>query len=133
MNTRITSYNVCYTKLLRNTYDNTIKLTSILRDTLVDLPGYSQNKINAAYAKGGADYLIEVIEKNFKIQIDGYASVDFDSFEDIVDSLGGVEIELSQKEADYLNTTNYISDPANRNVVAGLQVLNGNQVVGYCT
>ncbi len=115
-----------------NTYDNTIKLTSILRDTLVDLPGYSQNKINAAYAKGGADYLIEVIEKNFKIQIDGYASVDFDSFEDIVDSLGGVEIELSQKEADYLNTTNYISDPANRNVVAGLQVLNGNQVVGYC-
>ena len=115
-----------------NSYDKTIKLTSILRDTLVNLPGYSQNKINSAYVKGGAEYLMQVVEDNFKVELDGYASVDFDAFESIVDLLGGIEIELTKEESEYLNTTNYISKEEYRTTVPGKQMLNGNQVLGYC-
>lgn len=114
-----------------NTKDGKLKLTSLLRDSYVDIPGYKANKLNSAYSKGGVDLLIETIEKNYKIQIDGYASVDFNAFEKIVDLLGGVNIELGKEEAKYLNKTNYISKKSNRNVVAGENKLNGNQVMGY--
>ena len=115
-----------------NTKDNTVKLTSLLRDSYVEIPGYKSNKLNAAYSRGGATLLIQTIETNYKIQIDGYASVDFKSFENIVDMLGGVTIELGKEEAAYLNKTNYISKKANRNVHAGVNQLNGNQAMGYC-
>ena len=115
-----------------NTKDDTMKLTSLLRDSYVEIPGYKANKLNSAYAKGGARLLVDTIELNYKIQIDGYVSVDFKSFEEIVDLLGGVTIELGEKEVKYLNTTNYISKKSNRNVKAGMNKLNGNQVMGYC-
>ncbi|NLY49201.1 MAG: LytR family transcriptional regulator [Clostridiales bacterium] len=114
-----------------DTKEAKIKLTSLLRDSYVEIPGYKANKLNSAYAKGGADLLIETIEKNYMIHIDGYASVDFEAFEKIVDLLGGIEIELGKEEAEYLNRTNYISKKANRNVVPGVNKLNGNQVLGY--
>lgn len=114
-----------------NTKDGKLKLTSLLRDSYVEIPGYKANKLNSAYSKGGVELLIETIEKNYKIQIDGYASVNFAAFENIVDLLGGVEIELGKEEAKYLNRTNYISKKSNRNVVAGKNHLNGNQVMGY--
>ena len=114
-----------------NTKDNTLKLTSLLRDSYVDIPGYKPNKLNSAYAKGGVKLLIDTVELNYKVQIDGYASVDFKSFEKIVDMLGGVTIELGKEEADYLNSTNYISKKKYRNVKAGVNHLNGNQVMGY--
>lgn len=114
-----------------NTKDGKLKLTSLLRDSYVDIPGYKANKLNSAYSRGGAELLIETIEKNYKIQIDGFASVNFDKFEKIVDLLGGVEIELGKEEAKYLNKTNYISKKSNRNVVPGVNKLNGNQVMGY--
>ena len=114
-----------------NKKDGKIKLTSLLRDSYVDIPGYKANKLNSAFAKGGADLLIETIEKNYKIQIDGYAYVNFESFEKLVDMLGGVTIELGKEEAAYLNKTNYISKKENRNVKPGVNKLNGNQVMGY--
>ena len=127
-----------------NTKDNTIKMTSLLRDTYVDIPGWDKNKLNSAYAKGaynaktgsearenGAALLITTIEQTYDVKISGYACVNFNSFEKIVDRLGGLDIELGEKEAKYLNTTNYISDPENRNVVSGWNHLNGNQVMGY--
>jgi len=115
-----------------NTNNKTIKLTSLMRDTYVQIPGYQDNKLNSAYGKGGVDLLYETIAKNFDIQLDGCALVNFDSFEKIVDSLGGLELTLTAGEATYLNNTNYISNPEYRNVVEGTQLLNGNQVVGYC-
>jgi LCP family protein required for cell wall assembly len=115
-----------------NTKDDTLKLTSLLRDSYVEIPDHKANKLNSAYAKGGARMLVDTVELNYKIQIDGYASVDFKSFEKIVDLLGGVTIELGKEEAKYLNTTNYISKKSNRNVKAGVNKLNGNQVMGYC-
>lgn len=127
-----------------NTKDNTIKMTSLLRDTYVNIPGWDKNKLNSAYAKGahgaetgaeararGAALLAKTIEQTYDIKISGYASVNFSSFEKIVDRLGGLDIELGEKEAKYLNTTNYISNPEYRNVVPGWNHLNGNQVMGY--
>ena len=115
-----------------NTKDNTIKLTSLLRDSYVEIPGYKNNKLNSAYARGGAKLLIDTIELNYKIKIDGYASVNFKSFEKIVDRVGGVTIELGKEEAEYLNKTNYISKKKYRNVKPGVNKLNGNQLMGYC-
>jgi polyisoprenyl-teichoic acid--peptidoglycan teichoic acid transferase len=115
-----------------NTKDKTIKLTSIMRDLYVEIPGYNNNKLNSVFAKGGIDLLYQTIYNNFGIQLDGYAMVNFSAFEKIVDLLDGVEVTLTNHEAYYLNTTNYISDPANRNVVEGKQIMNGNQALGYC-
>ncbi len=112
-------------------YDRLV-LTSFLRDSYVTPPGYSYgSKMNEVYKKGGPSLLVSTIEQNFQIQIDGYARVNFQSFEEIIDLLGGVEIELTEEEANYLNRTNYISDKKNRNVVPGVQTLNGNQALGY--
>lgn len=115
-----------------NSKDKKIHMTSFMRDMFVQIPGHSDNRLNAAYAKGGAELLVDTIELNLQVKIDGYVKVGFDSFEWIVDRLGGVEITLTADEAAYLRRTNYISNPANRNVVAGTQRMNGNQVLGFC-
>ncbi len=112
--------------------NNVIKLTSLMRDLYVEIPGYKNNKLNSAYANGGITLLYDTIETNFGLTMDGYVLVDFNDFEEIIDYLGGIDIELTAAEAEYLRTTNYISDPANRDVVAGVQHMNGNQVLGYC-
>lgn len=115
-----------------DTEQRTVKLTSIMRDILVAIPGHSDDRINSVYGKGGIELLKEVIALNFEIVPDGYMLVDFDSFEQIINNLDGVTIELSAAEAEYLNTTNYISNPIYRNVVPGLNKMNGNQALGYC-
>jgi len=114
-----------------NSKSKSVKLTSLLRDTLVQIPGYKENKLNSAYEKGGLDLLYETIEMNFDIRLDGCVKVNFENFEKIIDKLGGLEITLTSGEARYLNNTNYISDSDNRNVVEGTQQMNGNQVLGY--
>lgn len=114
-----------------NSKDDTIKLTSLMRDSYVDIPGWKSTKLNAAYAHGGVDLLMKTIESNYKIHLDGYAYVNFESFEKIVDSVDGIDIKLGKVEARYLNRTNYISNPEYRNVKAGVNTLNGNQALGY--
>jgi len=115
-----------------NTKDKSVKLTSLMRDTLVQIPGYDDNKLNSAYEMGGIDLLYQTIEANFDLKLDGCVMVDFESFEKVIDKLGGIEISLTANEAEYLRTTNYISKPENRDVVEGMQTLNGNQALGYC-
>lgn len=115
-----------------DTRDDTIKLTSLMRDSYVEIPGYYGNKLNWVYSHGGIDLFIETIELNYKIAIDGYASVNLEDFENVIDVLGGVDIELSEEEAKYLNTENYVSDYSNHNLKPGMNHMNGNQVVGYC-
>ena len=78
-----------------DTKNDVIKLTSLMRDMLVSLPGYDDNRLNAAYAKGGIDLLYATIERNFNITVDGYMLVGFDDFESVVDILGGVDIEVN--------------------------------------
>lgn len=114
-----------------NTNTKKLMLTSLMRDTLVQIPGYKDNKLNSAYEKGGLDLLYQTIALNFDIQLDGCVMVNFEDFEKIIDKLGGLELTLTSGEAKYLNTTNYISKPEYRNVRAGTQQMNGNQVLGY--
>lgn len=81
-----------------------IKITSLMRDTWIEIPGYGKDRLNAAFAYGGPKLTIDTIQKNFGILIDRFACVDFEGFEKIIDSLGGIDIELTAKESAYINT-----------------------------
>ena len=111
---------------------NEIKLTTILRDLFVSVPGRGEDKISAVYTNGGASLLYQVFEQNLGLRPDGYLLFTYEGFRTFVDNLGGVNISLTAKEADYLNKTNYISLPENRTVSAGENHLNGDQALGYC-
>ncbi len=113
-------------------------MTSILRDCYVNIPGHGQTRINSAYQKGGAALLIQTIEENFKIGIDNYIKVDFYSFMNIIDCMGGVEITVTQEELNLVN--GYISEinhiigaPEGDQFLdsAGTFVLNGRQALAY--
>ena len=80
---------------------NAVNMISIMRDLYVQIPGYSDNRINASYQFGGAELLDEVIEKNFGVSVDYNVEVDFTGFESIIDLLGGVDITLTATEASY--------------------------------
>lgn len=115
-----------------DTLHSTLKLTSIMRDIYVEIPGHKSAKLNAAYQIGGVDLFYQTMEQNFQVSLDGYVAVDYDAFEYVVDEIGGVDITLTKKEASFLNGTNYISEKQYRTVVEGTQNLNGNQALGYC-
>lgn len=80
-----------------------IKMTSFQRDTYVTIPGYGDGKLNSAFSLGGVPLSVEMIEANFGIEVDKYACVDFDSFRKIINVLGGVDMELSIEEMEYIN------------------------------
>lgn len=80
-----------------------IKMTSFLRDTYISIPGVTSHKLNYAYAVGGAGLSIQTIESNYGVQIDRYATVNFSTFRDIVDIMGGVELYVTASEIDYIN------------------------------
>lgn len=115
-----------------NLPEQSIQLVSLLRDTLVKIPGFQDNKLNAVYAAGGVELLYEVLEESYGVRPDAYFLVGFEEFERMIDRLGGVTVMLTAQEAEYLNTTNYIADESSRTVVAGTQNLNGSQALGYC-
>lgn len=121
----------------RNTKE--IITTSLLRDTYVEIPGHSNNKLNAAYAYGGIELLEETIEKNFKISIDRYISVDFFSFVEIVDILGGVDLDITEKEVEYVNAYMHeINELQGYDILDdkletyGNVTLDGRQALSYC-
>ena len=80
-----------------------IKLTSLMRDMWVPIPGYKDNRINTAIALGGEPLAIKTIEHNFGIKIDRFCTVDFEGFRDIIDIIGGLDIEITAKEAHHIN------------------------------
>ncbi len=84
-----------------------IKMTSFLRDSYVEIPGYGMNKLNAASSFGGIQLTIDTIEYNYKVKIDKYMEVDFTAFTAIIDALGGVDVAVTPTEAAYLNSTWY--------------------------
>ena len=86
-----------------NPEKKTIKLVSFMRDSYTYLDKFDRYaKLNAACANGGPGYLVETIENNFKIEIDGYVMVDFDSFVHVIDVLGGVRVDVPAYVADFL-------------------------------
>lgn len=108
-----------------NTEKKTFSMISFLRDTYVTIPGFKPNKINAAYAYGGMKTLTETLATNFGVKLDGCVEVDFSGFQTIIDMLGGVDITLTEKEANHLNEVYGFS------LGAGLQHLNGEQALWY--
>lgn len=101
-----------------------LSLTSFQRDTYVQIPGYKDNRINAAYAFGGTKLLKEVLKLNFGITVDGVVVIDFTHFEQLIDALGGVDIELTQKEATHLNEQG-------ATLTEGMNHLNGKWALAY--
>ena len=82
---------------------NALKQVSFLRDLYLPIFNQGEDKLNAAFAYGGAKLAIETIEYNFKIKIDNYIVLDFDSFIYIINSLGGLDITLTQEEINYID------------------------------
>ena len=109
-----------------DTIANKLTLTSFMRDLYVQIPGYSDNRINAAYSIGGMELLNDTLYENFGVYVDGNVEVDFSQFADIIDLLGGVTLELTQSEASYINKYSGSSG-----VSAGVQVLNGAQALSH--
>lgn len=97
-------------------------LTSIPRDSQVDIPGVGRTKINAAYAYGGPPLLVETLESETGVHIDGYTEVGFQGLEKVVDALGG--IELCPKE-------NVKDKDAHLNIKAGCQEVDGKTALAY--
>jgi LCP family protein required for cell wall assembly len=115
---------------------NKIKLTSIMRDSYVEIPGRGMDKINHAYAFGGPELAIKTINQNFDMNIRDFVTVDFYGLEEIIDAMGGVEIEVKSNEVkdinknmDQVDKLTNTSSPKVQN--AGLQTLTGRQAVAY--
>lgn len=118
-----------------------IKISSIARDTYVDIPGHSTEKLTHAYAYGGIDLLKQVFEVNFDIKVDKYIAVNFVSFMDIMDEIGGVEVNVEEKDVNEINK--YIDacydyyydrkDEIEKQYItkAGKQRLNGYQALAF--
>ncbi|MBR3780696.1 MAG: LCP family protein [Clostridia bacterium] len=96
-----------------------LSLISFLRDLYVQIPGYEDNRLNAAYAFGGFELLKETLELNFGITVDGCLESDFEGFEKIIDTIGGVEIVLTKEESEIVGANE------------GVCTLNGNQALTY--
>lgn len=86
-----------------NSRTNEVILTSFMRDCYVNIPNYGMDKLNAAYSYGGAELLMDTIESNFMIEIDDYVTVNFISFAGIIDAVGGIDIDVSDEEAQAIN------------------------------
>ena len=112
-----------------------LKLTSFMRDMWVYIPEYGYSKLNHAYSYGGAKLSITTIEQNFGIKIDRYAIVDFASFRKIIDILGGIDLELTAEEIDYINWQTWKNGQADTRyeIIAdpGIVHLNGRQALWY--
>lgn len=91
--------------------NKTIKLVSFMRDSYTYMDGFDRYaKLNAACMNGGPAYLVETIENDYKIEIDGYALVDFDSFKQVIDVVGGVRVDVPEYVANHLNKSKDFRD-----------------------
>lgn len=113
------------------------KLVSLYRDTYLDVGDGNYQKANAAYAFGGPEQAIKMINKNLDLNITDYVTVGFEGVTDLVDEVGGVEIDVQSDEIEHLN--NYQSTMATELgkeyvpvTAPGVQTLNGLQATAYC-
>ncbi len=107
-----------------------LKLVSFLRDSYLYIDSSSGSycsKLNAAFSMGGPQCLVETIENNYKIEIDNYVMVNFESFVEIIDAMGGVTVDVQKYEADYNNKKFKIELPYGENVT-----LDGQQALCFC-
>lgn len=114
-----------------------IKLVSVFRDTYLNLSNDSYNKCNAAYAQGGPEQAINMLNTNLDLDITDYVTVGFGGLIDSVNALGGIEMDVTEAEISHLN--NYQLTMAEEMGVdyipierSGRQLLNGMQATAYC-
>ncbi|WP_195218208.1 LCP family protein [Turicibacter sanguinis] len=114
-----------------DTKNNLAKVTSLQRDNLIYIPGEVQDfdKLNHAYAYGGAKLAMQTFNYNFDLDITRYVTFDFDAIEKIVDAVGGIELMIKDYEVSHMN--GYIGTSGNKISSAGLQHLTGAQAMGY--
>ena len=117
-----------------------IKMTSFLRDTYVEIPGKSNNRLNSAYVFGGYDLLARTLEKNFGVKPDAYVMVNLRGLTRIIDQLGGVYVNVDAKKIDRINAVIYwynqevlgLSNPRDGYLTkGGYQKLNGKQAESW--
>ena len=113
-----------------------LKLSSIMRDTTLEAPGYGEQNINDTVIIGGPELLLKTLNTNFNLQIDKFVQVNLQSLPIIIDKLGGVEMEITDDEIRFINS--YIKDIDNKNgtstsqiTKSGLVNLNGTQATAY--
>ena len=118
--------------------NNDVTVTSLVRDTYVEIGDRGFDKLNHTYAFGGPELAIQTINKTFDLDIEEYVTVDFWAVESIIDAIGGVDINISSDELYHLN--NYIDDLNNNSPdgskiskisSSGVQHLSGRQAVAY--
>lgn len=116
----------------------TVKLVSFLRDMYVKIPGKGSTRINAAYAYGGPELLLKTLKANFGIEPDAYVSVNFSRMANLIDAIGGVEVEVSSRELTQLNgILQYYNRQMGKNQNSGLvkkagrQTLTGKQALSF--
>lgn len=117
-----------------------IQMISLLRDMYVEIPGHDGNRLNAAYAFGGPELLLETVSRNLDIEVNRYVVVNFQAFANLVDAVGGVELDVTSEEVSwinaYLNEYNMLRDmPIDTDYLdtslSGNIVLNGPQALAY--
>ena len=115
-----------------------LRLISFMRDTYVKIPRHGHNRLNAAYAYGGPELLIETLEKEFGVHVDGYVAVNYALMTELVDAIGGIDIEVEQAELkklngilEYYNYQRGVPEQEGRLEEAGLQHLTGLQAMSY--
>ena len=122
-----------------DTKNNRFKLFSLMRDLYLDLPDGSGKKQNLNYtmAYGGPELILKTINSNFNLTVDKFIYVSLHTLPTIIDKLGGVELNITSEELNYIN--NYITsiDKENGTITkkltnTGLQTLNGTQASAYC-
>lgn len=108
-----------------------VDVTSILRDTQVDIEGHAPTKLGYAYKWGGTDLALNTINVNFNTAFDRYICMTFEDIVSIVDAIGGVDIELTEAEAYEVNDLAQETGYMGWDAVAGWNTLNGSQALGY--
>ena len=120
-----------------DTVHKKLKLTSIMRDSYVAIDGHGNDKLNHAYAFGGPQLAIKTLNENFDLNIEDFASVNFETLPKIIDKIGGIELDIDADELEYingyiahLNNINGTSEPAIEST--GLQHVSGTQALAFC-
>ena len=107
-----------------------LKMVSFFRDSYLYVEGKNRSyctKLNAAFSMGGPQTLIQTIENNYKIEIDNYVMVNFESFKAVIDAVGGVNADVEDYVASYIYKKFKLDMPVGEGVT-----LNGKQALALC-
>ena len=107
-----------------------IKLVSLMRDSYLYIEGKNNSfctKLNAAFSMGGPETLMNTIENNYKIEIDNFVMVNFESFKSIIEAMDGITVDVKKYEANYANNRYKLSMPYGDDVT-----LNGEEALAFC-